>query len=892
MAKRAIMMNIESNASYVIKSKSAISPAVLSAGVRYFNAIFGMLHMLPFVKTVYKISSRSLRYGLMIALCLAAHAQVSVTTYHNDISRTGQNTQETILTPANVGTSQFGKLFTVQVDGQIYAQPLYLANLSIAGGTHNVVFVATEGDSVYAFDADSGVLYWHASMIDTAHGAASGATTVNISDIGNCGNITPQIGITSTPVIDLSRSALYVEAKSKENGTFVQRLHALNLASGNEQFPGPVAINGSSQGASFDPLHHLNRPGLLLMNGIIYVGFGSHCDFTPYHGWVFAYNASNFAQSGVFVSTPNQNVSRPPNAVPGAGAFWAAGAGLAGDGASLYAATGNGDFDNLTDFSDSIVKLTLSAPNLLLSDWFTPFDQATLNQNDTDLGSGGVLLLPTQSGSHPRELVQVGKEGTIYVINRDQMTVNNQHFCSGCTSNPQIVQEVPSAVGGMWSMPAYWNNNVYFWGVGDNLKKYSLSSGLLSTAPQAISPDAYAYPGATPSISSNGTSNGIVWTLKLPSSGPAVLRAHDAASLNVLYLSDRHSNLDNVGMEMNFTVPTVANGKVYAGGGSGGAGGQLSVYGLLPPPGGNLLWSGPGVITSGNGNPALVQSHYGIKGNFELVVPARSGGGLLTYVRNNDDPNLPWIGPTAQFGQTIGQVSAVTMIESNYSYPGNLEVVALAGGNLYHLFRDSTTLAWSSPVLIAGGIVGNPVLLQSHFGVQGNFELVALSASGGLVHFSRSNDTNQAWSGPTAFGQSLGVVNAVTMIASNYSYPDNLEVIARVGGTLYSFFRGSNGVWSGPSFVASGATGIPSMIQSRYGNQGNFELVAPSASGGLMHFFRSNDTNQAWNGPTLFGQSTGVFDSVSLIESNFGPSPGNFEVVAHAGSTLYAFFRD
>jgi hypothetical protein len=231
------------------------------------------------------------------------------------------------------------------------------------------------------------------------------------------------------------------------------------------------------------------------------------------------------------------------------------------------------------------------------------------------------------------------------------------------------------------------------------------------------------------------------------------------------------------------------------------------------------------------------------------------------------------------------------MIESNYGYPGNLEVLAIAGGNLYHFYRDSSG-TWNGPTLITSGVTGNPVLVQSHFGTQGNFEVVVPSVNGGLLHIARDNDGNQAWTVTAQFGQSLGLVSGVAMIASNYSYPDNLEVVAQAGGSLYHFWRGTNGVWNGPNFVASGATGIPSLIQSRYGNVGNFELVVPSASGGLMHFYRSNDTNQAWNGPTVFGQSAGVFDSVSLIESNFGPSPGNFEVVAHAGSTLYALFRD
>lgn len=823
--------------------------------------------------------------GSMLWLCLsAAEGQVNVTTYHNDTFRTGQNTQEVLLTSANVNTNQFGKLFSAPVDGDVYAQPLYVSALNIPGnGPHNVVFAATEEDTVFAFDADSGSLLWQQSMIDTAHGAAPGAVPVDMTPTGDlpCGNIVPHVGITSTPVIDLGSNTMYVEAKSKENGTFVHRLHALDLATGNEKFPGPVVIDGSSQGVSFDALHHMNRPGLLLMGGNIYITYASHCDIPPYHGWVFVYSTADFGLVGIFITTPNPNVPRPPDAVPGAGGFWNSGAGPAGDGVNVFAATGNGDFDNQTDFGDSILRLTLGG-GLALTDWFTPFNQDTLNEQDLDLGSGGVLLLPDQSGPHVHELVLGAKEGRIYVVDRDQMTSDNLHYCPNCGFD-NIVQELPpnTVGGGMWSMPAYWNNSVYFWGVGDTLKAFSLSNGQLSFS--GNSTDTYPYPGATPSISSNGGSNGIVWSIK--NANPAVVRAHDAGSLTLLYSSDQNPGRDNPGPALNFTVPTVANAKVYV-----GTTGQLAGYGLL----GTSFWHGPGFIVGGaTGNAVLIQSRYGIMGNFEVVVPSSSGG-LVHYSRNNDDPTLPWSGPTF-FGQSLGQVDAVTLIESNFGTPGNLEVIARVGNSLYTFFRDSSTFVWNGPSFLTSGVAGNPVLIQGRYGTVGNFELVVPTSSGGLVHYSRNNDDpSLPWSGPTFFGQSLGQVDAVTMIESNFGSPGNLELVARVGNSLYTFFRDSvTLVWNGPGFLTNGATGVPSLIQGRFGTVGNFELVVPAAAGGLVSYTRNNDApNLPWSGPTFFGQSLGIVGSASLIESNFGNPPGNLEVVSQAGGSLYSFYRD
>jgi Bacterial Ig-like domain (group 2) len=514
-----------------------------------------------------------------------------VLTQHNDIGRTGQNLSETALTPANVNTTTFGKKFSQAVDGYIFAQPLYVPNVTIAGGTHNVIYVATEGDSVYAFDADSttgtnaGVL-WHASMIDTAHGAAPGATTMNSSTPLGCTDLVPQVGITSTPAIDPSTGTIYVEAKSVENGNFIHRLHALNMTTGAEKSPGPVVISGTVTGTgdgssggtvTFDGLHQMNRPGLLWLNGLLYLAYASHCDDAPYHGWLFAYDAGTFAQKSMLVTSPNGND----------GGFWMSGAGVAADSnANIFIASGNGDFDTTNipaqELGDTMMKLFYPGTSTLsLLDYFTPQDQSNLDGEDHDLGSGGVLLLPDQPGSNTHELVMGGKEGTIYLINRDQMTANNLHYCVPCQSlNPptdtQIAQEVQGQVGGLFNTPAYFNGTLYYAGFGDNLKAFPLSNGLLATSPSQTSSQSFAFPGATPSASANGSTNGIIWVIERNGNGPAVLFAYQAGTLTPLWNSSQTAG-DAAADAVKFTVPTIANGKVYIGTQT-----ELDVYGNLP----------------------------------------------------------------------------------------------------------------------------------------------------------------------------------------------------------------------------------------------------------------------------------------------------------------------
>jgi len=529
------------------------------------------------------MTSLKLTACFAIAALQAGWAQVSVTTYHNDNSRTGQNLHESILTPANVNSTDFGRVFVQPVDGYIYAQPLYVPGVSIGGQNHNVVFVATENDSVYAFDADSAAgankkPLWHVSFINPPS-----VTTVNSSTDAGCGDLIPQIGISGTPVIDTSTGTLYVVANTKENGVFFQRLHALDITTGNEKLGGPVAIeatvpgtgDGSSGGRiSFDPLKQNQRPGLLLKNGAVYIASASHCDIGPYHAWVFAYNASNLHQVAVWNSTPNG----------GLGGVWQGGGGPAADAAGIYFATGNGTFDvntGGTDYGDTILKMGgPSGGKLPVLTYFTPFNQDVLAENDTDLGSGGVVLLPDlpKGSAHTHLLVECGKEGSIYLVDRDNMGGYN-------STTDQVVQELAGATGGIWGMPAYWNNTVYFGAQYDNLKAYSFNannSGQLSSSPVSYSPESFAYPGPTPSISANGSGNGILWAIQTDaygSNGSAVLHAYDATNLaNELYNSAQSSG-DTPGPAVKFAAVTVVHGKVYVGTAT-----QLAVFGLRKPP--------------------------------------------------------------------------------------------------------------------------------------------------------------------------------------------------------------------------------------------------------------------------------------------------------------------
>jgi hypothetical protein len=538
-----------------------------------------------------------------LLVCAGGALAQNVVTEHYDNARTGLNPNESILNTSNVNTGSFGKVFSQSVDGQIYAQPLYMAGITISGkGTHNVIFVATENDSVYAFDADNngGVNaspLWKVSLLDGAHGAASGATTVPQGDVSST-DIQPVLGVTGTPVIDQSTNTMYVVSKTKENGSYPQRLHALDITSGAEKFGGPVTIsasvagngNGSSSGTlKFDSKWENHRAGLLLLNGFVYVAFAAHGDNGPWHGWILSYNAATLAQKSVWCASPN-----------GIGAgIWMAGAGIAADtnnptgsspGGRLFVATGNGTFDaktpytNSMDYGDSIVRLHLNNGVMTVSDDFTPLNQDRLNSTDLDLAAGGVLLVPDQSsGGHTHLLVQSGKEGRISLVDRDNMGGYN-------TSTDNIVQEIPVnnsgqtnqnfQMGGLWGMPGFGNNTIYFWGMNDKLKSFPLTNGKLSATPSKSGAQSAGFPSPTPVITSNGNASPIVWTVQTDaynSSGSAYLRAHDATNVTTtLYSSTTNASQDAPGPAVKFVVPIVTNGKVYV-----GTSNALAVYGLL-----------------------------------------------------------------------------------------------------------------------------------------------------------------------------------------------------------------------------------------------------------------------------------------------------------------------
>lgn len=501
-----------------------------------------------------------------------------VVTYHNDIFRTGQNPDETTLTASNVNSSSFGKLGILPVDNVIDAEPLYLAGVAIPGkGTHNVVYVVTEGDSAYAFDADTGTLLWHVSVL------GPGETP---SDTHGCGQINPEIGITATPVIDRQagpNGTIYLAAMSKKGSSYFQRLHGLDVATGTEQVGSPITVAAKYPGSGdnshggyviFDPGQYAERQGLLLLHGVLYTAWTSHCDQRPYTGWVIAYEVKSGAQVGVLNLTPNGSE----------GAIWQAGGGMASDGAFLYLLDGNGTFDTdldangfpvKGDFGNAFVKISTSDRKLTVADYFTMYNTVDESNSDTDLGSGGAMLLPEMKDAqgNPHHLAMgAGKDQNIYIVDRNNMGKFNPQ------NDHAIYQELDNVLrGGVWSVPAYFNGNVYFGAVGNKLLQFRFTDAKLSTAPVARSAASFTYPGSAPSVSANGTKNGIVWAIEHTDPND-VLHAYDASSVaQELYNSGQAANgRDSFGSASHFGTPMIVNGKVYVGTQNG-----LAVFGLL-----------------------------------------------------------------------------------------------------------------------------------------------------------------------------------------------------------------------------------------------------------------------------------------------------------------------
>jgi outer membrane protein assembly factor BamB len=503
-------------------------------------------------------------------------SSVDVTTYHNDVARTGQNLSETVLTPRNVNASSFGKIGFLSVDGKVDGQPLELSAVTVNGQQRDVLYVVTEHDSVYAFDANGGAQLWKTSVL------APGETP---SDDHSCSQITPEIGITSTPVIDRTRGpngAIYVVGMSKDSaGNYHQRLHALDVTSGTELFGGPTEIHATYPGTGanssggqviFDPGQYAERVGLLLLNGIIYLGWTSHCDLPPYTGWVLGYDPSTLAQRTVLNLTPNGSE----------GSIWMSGTAMAADGAgNIYFLDANGTFDttlnsngfpNSGDFGNAFIKLSTANGQLSVMDYFEPFNTLQESSNDEDLGSGGALVMPDvadAAGQVHHLALGAGKDANIYVVNRDSMG----KFSSTWNN---IYQELAGVLSGpVFSMPAYFNNTVYFGAVGDQIKAFPITDAKLASTPGAATTNSFPYPGTTPSISANGSANGILWAAE--NGDTAVLHAYNASNISQeLYNSNQAGSRDTFGAGNKFITPTIANGRVFVGTTNG-----VAVFGLL-----------------------------------------------------------------------------------------------------------------------------------------------------------------------------------------------------------------------------------------------------------------------------------------------------------------------
>jgi len=634
-----------------------------------------------------KVAAECLESRLMLS--------ASVVTYHNDNASDGQNTQETLLTPSNVNSTSFGKRFTASVDGNVYAQPLFVQGLTIAGGVHNVLFVATEHDSVYALDATNGNVLWQDNMLTAAVSGLPGATsitTVPDADLGGT-DIHPEIGITSTPVIDPSTNTLYVTATTKEmvSGVahYVQQLFALNDTSGAEKYRilngqntnlpetlgdttflngvyannSPIWVNGTGQGNDgqghvfFNALRQLQRVALTLANNQLYIAWGSFNDQQPYHGWIAAFNPSTLALTGVLNTTPNGIE----------GALWMSGGKLSVDASgALYGMTGNGTFDgNNTggtitginsagfpvsgDYGNSFIKITpdtvhnsptnqnINGWGLQISDYFAPFNANALNIGDHDLGSGAPLVLPDAAGNaaHPHLLVGAGKKGTIYLLDRDNM---GKFSVNASAENSTVVEEISmnALAGAVFSTPAYFNQQLYFAPQDVAAKSFSILNGTarIGKTPASTSQDAFGLHGATPSVSANGSTNGIIWVTDLASND---LRAYSATGFNTeLYTSTQAANSrDALGTAEKFSVPTVANGLVYV-----GTTNSIVVYGLLNPPASTPA----SVSAASNPLPALSPA---APNNASPSVGSDSSTDVRSVVAGSDEqnsiPHVDWL---------------------------------------------------------------------------------------------------------------------------------------------------------------------------------------------------------------------------------------------------------
>ena len=654
------------------------------------------------------------------AFPLASFAQNDVLTWHNDNARDGQINSEAILSPANVNSGKFGLLANVLVDGKVDAQPLYVSALSVSGkGTHNVLFIATEHDSIYAVDADAGTILWQKSLL------GANETT---SDARNCGQVTPEIGITATPAIDRTvgpNGTIYLVAMSKDTaGNYYHRVHALNLSTGAEEFNGPVTVHatypgtgaGSSNGVvTFDPKQYKDRPGLLIQNGTLYTSWSSHCDIRPYGGWMMAYNQTTLAQTAVIDFVPNGSDGAP----------WNAGAGPAADATgNVYISLGNGTFDTTQnaqgfptsgDYGNSLMKL--SGGSLAPLDYWTMYNSNAESSVDTDLGSGGLMLLPDMpdaTGTIRQLAVAAGKDHSIYVVDRNNMGKFD------ASSNATVYQQLPNSLaGGEWSSPAFWDEHVYYGSVGQNLMSFNVNAAKLQASPTQTTATSFGYPGTTPSVSSYGTSNAIVWATE--NTSPAVLHAYDATNLATeFYNSNQAANSrDHFGAGNKFIAPTIANGKVYV-----GTTNSVGIFGLLRQQ--------PPTLADGDYTMTNNSSHLVLDDPYLSTTP----GTAMYQWTPNGGRNQEWFfSSNGQGFFTIQNVSSGLFLTDTTNgtdqLANNIRQEGPTGG---------ATQLWSVTPVSGGNVIKNKstalVLDDSNFNTQGGPNIILWTPNGGI---------NQTW---------------------------------------------------------------------------------------------------------------------------------------------------
>jgi len=809
------------------------------------------------------VTHRSLPGALSVLLLLCVvpvHilAQTPVTTWHYDNARTSANPTETLLTPANVNPQAFGKLFTLPVDGFVVGHPLYLPGIAIPGqGTHNVIYAATMHDSVYAFDADSGSTtpLWMTSLLNYSPAGATPMSATLKKSATTTG--WTEVGVVSTPVIDPSTGTIYLVAETYENGQVFHRLHALDVTTGQEVFGGPATISATytlnGVTSTFQDFYELNRPGLLLANGHVYVAFGSNCCNAYSQGWVISYNAATLQQEGAFDVEPGKTLA----------SIWQKGAGLSADSdGNIYAETGEGYYSPGTNLSESVFKLSQIDTTLVLADWFTPWDYLTLSSHDSDLAEG-VLILPDQPGPYPHVAIAVGKQGTVFVLNRDSMG----QLCSACTIDAQIIQELPTYVGFESGTPVYWNNTVYFTGSSFPVMAFTLNNGSLVTPASVQSIKIGGSGNAL--ITANGTSNGVLWMVN----GNA-LWAMDAVSLKRLYTSAlAASGRDTLPPLAHFATPVAADGKVFV-----GTQNSVVEYGLLPALS----------VTAGGGQTATVASALPVSLSLQAVNPYTqvvSPGLTVTF---SDGGKGGVFNPSTAVTDQTGSASTIytlptktgtyTLTATTPGYNGATFTATAIPGPVTGLFRRNgnnqsapVTMPLPAPIISVaqdkyGNVVPNVVVTYSDSGLGGTFSANPVTTNNlGLASVYYTTSTlaavfsnkivaaapglpSQKFSATVTAGPPANVIKVsgdgqTSSPGTPLTQPLVVQVTDEYGnptsGVAVSFSDGGAGGTFSTSFMSTSSNGVVSVSYTTPANTGTgtIQAVAAGVSSGVTFAF-------------------------------------------------------